>query len=183
MPRCWNNNKPKTQCSNKLSTARYNSNKPKTQCNSTNTQTQCSNTCSKPKPASQKNIKKFRFHPSTKTHDGLSPAHANLQRLVYDYWQRKPSLVVLAALLHNRKHQDLRVLATSLQRLIVRIEQTPSKTPLLLGGGGRGLHLSKRHLRRVSKLCSVTVKVYSECIRRCKDDKGDKSKVRRTRSL
>jgi len=116
-----------------------------------------------------KRRKQFRFASSAKTHDGISPENAQLQRLVLDFWSKDQSLDLLVELLDKLKQDDLSRLASNLTALLHRVKQCPGKasTALLPRGGGRAVKLSKAHIPHLSQLQTYTIKVRDECVRRC----------------
>jgi len=108
--------------------------------------------------------KKVRFHPSAKTHDGLTSPQANLERLIIDFFKR--NIDILKQMLHQRRHDDLRMLLLNIRQLISRVARSPNgRAPLLNKGGGRGVVIRKKHVPHIIKLYAATAKVYKECVR------------------
>lgn len=115
-------------------------------------------------PAKQRKSKKVRFHAAAKTHDGISVAQENLQNLVSGFCCRKPKIDVLMHLLHERKHNELKMLLFNLRQLIYRVAKSPKgRAPLLGRGGGRGLTVARKNLPHLRKLFTATALVWKEC--------------------
>jgi len=121
--------------------------------------------CRKPS-AKRKKAKQVRFHAAAKTHDGISVAQENLQKLVSGFCTRKPKIDLLMQLLHERKPNELKMLLFNLRDLIYRVERSPKgRAPLLGRGGGRGLTVARKNLPHLKKLFRATALVCKECMR------------------
>jgi len=123
-----------------------------------------------------KQRKKVRFHHSAKKHDGLAPQQANLQRLVLQFFQTTPNLEILVQMVHNRKHEQLRMLMIHVRRVIFRVSRSPSaKTPLLEKGGGKSIMFRKANLPQLVKLLAATKKAYQMCAALISENKRQRS--------
>ena len=112
--------------------------------------------------------KHVRFDSSAKSHDGMSLANENMQRLVLDYWHKKQTLAILEELLRDHKQDALHLLVTKMQDLLQRMQRSGDRTTLLLPrGGGRAIKLSKSHIPHINQLLKYAIDVRNECIRRC----------------
>lgn len=107
------------------------------------------------------------FHPTTKTHDGLEIPQANLERLVYGFFKKKPQVDFLMQLLAERREDALSALLINIRSVICRVvKSAKGKSPLLTRGGGRGIILMKQHLPHLQKLFHATALVHKECAKR-----------------
>lgn len=93
---------------------------------------------------------RVRFHSSVKTHDGLRP-HTNLfneyMKDVFQTVTRKNGITTLSILMHNGNIVGILSIRAMLKDLIVRCNNSPKETALLLhrGGGCAGC-ITKQHL-------------------------------------
>jgi len=117
-------------------------------------------------PRPKTTVKRVRFHPSTKTHDGTSHHQANLERVITDFCSTNPNITIIMQLLNERNHKDLQMLLINLRDLVLRVARNPKgRAPLLKKGGGRGITIKRKNLRHVQKLFKATALAYKECTR------------------
>lgn len=114
------------------------------------------------------------FAPSVKTWDGLCSATHNLQTLISDYWNKKPSIQLLHLLLRDRKLNELCTLHDDLQNAVHRIQRLGAgmQTPLITTGVGDKIAFTRKHLPYIASLLSATRQARDEC-RRVNDELCD----------
>jgi hypothetical protein len=120
----------------------------------------------------QKKRKRVTFHPSTKTHDGVAVPQANLERLISDFFQTKPKIGILMKLLQERKKDELSALLIHLRSAVYRVLRNPNgRSPLLIKGGGKGIIITKHHLKHMEKAFKATTVIYKECVKNIASEK------------
>lgn len=118
-----------------------------------------------PKP--QKRKRSVSFHASVKTWDGLCAVTRNVQRLVWDFWNKSSSTDLLDELMRDRKYYQLCALYDRLGQTVQRMKQLGSGecTALCPGGGGRDISLGRCHLPYIIKLQLLTESARDKCYR------------------
>ena len=110
--------------------------------------------------------RQVRFHPSAKTHDGLSKENAQFEQLIQDFYKNQ-KVDLLTKLSRDSKHTDVNNLVDKVRDLFKRIQQSgDKKTVLLPRGGGRTIKMSKEHLAYIEYLLLRVIQVRNECMRR-----------------
>lgn len=117
--------------------------------------------------------KQVRFHSSSKDWDGLRPENALMQRLVVNFFRKKPNLTLLQELFDERRQRDLLVLCNMLGILLQRIKRSKKSTPLLPGGSRKSYKLNSKHISRVERLFTFSMMVYAKCVETCKEATSD----------
>jgi len=102
------------------------------------------------------------FHSSVKSWDGQREQNILLERLVREYFQKNRCVDLLSKLLRNRRQKQLSQLCTMLRALLKRLA-VQTRTPLLPGGGGKGIIIPRTSFRAVAQLSSLTSSVHGHC--------------------
>ena len=102
------------------------------------------------------------FHSSVKSWDGPREQNILLERLVHEYFQKNRCVDLLSKLLRNRRQKQLSQLCTMLRALLKRLA-VQTRTPLLPGGGGKGIIIPRTSFRAVAQLSSLTSSVHGHC--------------------
>jgi len=119
-----------------------------------------------PKPQCSTHVEKLSrrvtFHSSVKSWDGQREQNILLERLVQEYFQKNRCVDLLSKLLRNRRQKQLSQLCTMLRALLQRLT-VKTRTPLLPGGGGKGIIMTRITFRAVEQLLSLTSSVHGHC--------------------